>query len=212
MSEHFYAPFDSETGGLNEKEADLLTFYMGVMDEDFKLVDELYLKLKPDGGRLPIAHADALRVNGINIQQHLADPETVPYSVGREKLVGMLRKFSKKVGRSTNIKPMGYNVPFDENWTWEHLLPKSEWLKLMHYKRIDVMERVDFLKESGWFPNDLGSLGSVVEYLQLPKRAAHNAREDTLMTVDVYKKLLEIMRGKKENGGTQDLISLLEAE
>jgi len=32
------------------------------------------------------------------------------------------------------------------------------------------------------------------------------------MTVDVYKKLVEIMKSKKENSGGQDLISLLEAE
>jgi len=199
MSSIYYAPFDSETGGLSPDETDMLTFYMGIMDENFKLVDELYLKLKPDG-RLPVAQADALRVNGINLAQHLADPETITYSAGREKLTAMLKKYHKKTGKINNIKPLGYNVPFDERFTWTHLMPHPEWIKLMHYKRIDVMERVDFLKEAGWFPQDLGSLGSVVDYLQLPKRAAHNAREDTLMTVDVYKKLLEIMRSKKDGG------------
>ena len=211
MSSIYYAAFDSETGGLDPDVADMLTFYMGILDQDYKLVDEIYLKLKPDG-RIPIADAGALKVNGINIQQHLADPETKTYAEGRVLLVDMLRKYSKRVGRSMNIKPMGYNVPFDEGFTWKHLLPKSEWLKLMHYKRVDVMERVDFLKEAGWFPEDLGSLSTVVDYLQIPKRAAHNAREDTLMTIDVYKKLLEIMRAKKEGGQAQDLISLLEAE
>ena len=74
------------------------------------------------------------------------------------------------------------------------------------------MQNVDFLKEAGWFPSDLGSLNTVVEYLQLPKRSAHNAKEDTLMTVDVHKKLLEIMGAKKDGGSVQDLIGLLEAE
>lgn len=208
----FFAPFDSETGGFNPDTADLLTFYMCIMDEEFKLHDELYLKLKPDGGRLPIAEDQALRVNGINLKAHLADPETVTYSEGRAKLEAMLGKYSKKIGRTLNIKPLGYNVPFDENWTWHHLLPREAWLKYMHYKRVDVMERVDFLKESGWFPPDLGALGTVVDFLQLPKREAHNCKEDTLMTVDVYKKLLEIMKSKKEGGSAQDLITLLEAE
>lgn len=209
---HFYAPFDSETGGLNPDTADLLTFYMAIMDEEFKLVDELYLKLKPDGGRLPVAEAGALRVNGIDLKAHLEDPTTVTYSEGAEKLKAMLGKYARRVGKSMNIRPLGYNVPFDEGWAWKHLMPREEWLKFMHYKRVDVMERVDFLKESGWFPPDLGTLGTVVDYLQLPKRSAHNAREDTLMTVDVYKKLLEIMKAKKEGGASQDLISLLESE
>ena len=207
----FFAPFDSETGGLNPDKADLLTFYMCIMDEDFKMQEELYLKLKPDNG-LPIVEAQALRVNGIDLKAHLEDPETITYSEGRKKLETMLKRYSKKVGRSLNIRPLGYNVPFDEQWTWKHLLPKERWLELMHYKRVDVMERVDFLKETGWFPKDLGSLGTVVDYLQLPKRMAHNCREDTLMTVDVYRKLLDIMKSKKEGGQPQDLISLLETE
>lgn len=209
---NFFAPFDSETGGLNPDTSDLLTFYMCIIDEDFKFQEELYLKLKPDGGRFPVAEAQALKVNGIDLKTHLADPNTVTYSEGKILLTGMLGKYAKKVGRSMNIKPLGYNVPFDENWAWKHLLPREEWLKYMHYKRIDVMERVDFLKESGWFPSDLGSLGTVVDYLQLPKRSSHDAREDTLMTIDLYKKLLEIMKSKKEGGQTQDLISLLESE
>ena len=211
MSQYFMA-FDSETGGLNPKNADLLTLYIGILDETFKLQDELYLKLKPDDGRIPIAEAGALRVNGINIQDHLADPETITYSEAKVKVITLLKKFLKKKGRFSNIKALGYNVPFDVKWTQEYILPADEWEAILHYKHIDVMERADFLKEAGWFPSDLGSLGTVVDYLQLPKRAAHNAREDTLMTVDVYVKLLEIMKAKKEGGQTQDLISLLESE
>jgi DNA polymerase III epsilon subunit-like protein len=204
--------FDTETGGLEPGDADLLTFYGGLFDEDLKLVEELNLKLKPDDGRLPIAEAQALKVNGIDIKAHLNDPETVTYSEGNSKLVAMLRKYLKKTGRYSNIRPFGYNVPFDIKWVQHYMLRPTEWNSILHYKHIDVMQNVDFLKECGWFPSDLGSLGTVVEYLQLPKRSAHNAKEDTLMTVDVHKKLLELMKSKKDGGPTQDLISLLEAE
>lgn len=208
----FYAAFDSETGGLNPDEVDMLTFYMSILNDDLELVDELYLKLKPDKG-IPVAHADALKVNGINVKAHLEDPETVTYSEGKNKLIKMLTKYHKKEGRFNNIKPLGYNVPFDERFTWKHLLPFNEWEKFMHYKRVDVMERVDFLKESKWFPSDLGSLSSVNDYLQLPKRTAHNAKDDTLMCVDVYAKLLSIMKSKKDNAASQtDIIALLESE
>lgn len=208
----YYMPFDSETGGFNPKTADLLTVYFAIMDEEFKMCDELYLRLKPDGGRLPIAEAQALRVNGIDIQKHLANPETITYSEGKTKVTAMLKKYLKKNGRYSNIRPLGYNVPFDVKWVQEHLMPTDDWDSILHYKHIDVMQAVDFLKDCGWFPQDLGSLGSVVEYLQLPKRAAHDAREDTLMTVDVHKKIKEIMKSKKDGGQAQDLISLLEAE
>lgn len=208
----FFMPFDCETGGLNPAEADLLTVYLAILDEDFKLVEELDLKVKPDGGRLPITEAGALRVNGINVQEHLANPATITYSEAKALIVGMIKRHLKKNGRYSNIRPMGQNVQFDIDWVNFHILPKNEWDSMIHYGKIDTKICVDFLKDCGWFPRDLGSLGSIVEYLQLPKRAAHNAKEDTLMTVDVYKKLLEIMKSKKDGGQTQDLISLLEAE
>ena len=83
---------------------------------------------------------------------------------------------------------------------------------MIHYGKIDTKTIVDFLKDCGWFPKDIGNLGSVVDFLQIPKRAAHNAKMDTLMTIDAYVKILEIMKSKKDGGQAQDIIALLEAE
>lgn len=211
-----FMPFDSETGGLNENKADLLTWYGAIMTEDYQIVDELYLKLKPDD-RLPVAEAGALKVNGIILADHLADPETVTYTEGQRRLEAMIRKHLKRNGRYSNITPMGYNCPFDVRWTQKHLFPQEMWESLLHYKTHDVMAIVDALKKYGIFPKTLGSLGTVVEYLGIPTRNAHNAKEDTLMTVDVDKKLAELFRRMREGasaggGQGQDLISLLEAE
>lgn len=209
---NYICPFDSETGGLDPKTTDMLTFYMCVIDEDFNFKEELYMKLKPDGGRLPIAEAAALKVNGIDIKAHLEDPETITYSQGRVLLENMLKKYARRYGRGTNMIPFGYNVAFDLDYTWTYLIPKEDWLRLMHYQVRDVAQAVVFLKDCGWFPSDIGPLTSVVDYLQIPKRPAHNAKEDTLMLVDVHKRIREIMASKKEGGSNQDLISLLEAE
>lgn len=212
MREKFFLGFDSETGGLLPQKADLLTFYGAILDENYSVVEEIDLKLKPDGGRLPIAEAQALNVNGIDLKAHLENPATITYTEGHDLLVKMLKKYLKKSGRFSNIRPFGFNVPFDIRYTQAYLLPVEEWESILHYQFVDVMQNVNFLKDSGWFPSDLGNLSTVVDYLGLPKRSAHNAKEDTLMTVDVHKKILEIMRSKKEGGQAQDLISLLEAE
>lgn len=209
---NLYLPFDSETGGFNQSTSDMLTLYMAVMTEDFQIIDEVDLKLKPDDGRLPIAEAQALKVNKIDLRAHMADPTTITYAEGRARVETMIRKYLKKNGRFSNIRVLGYNCPFDIKWTQHHILPQDVWEDLLHYKYVDVMQNVDFLKESGWFPKELGNLGSVVDFLGLPKRSAHSAKEDTLMTIDVHKKLIEIMNSKKEGGTSQDLISLLEAE
>jgi oligoribonuclease (3'-5' exoribonuclease) len=212
---NFYVPFDCETGGTNQETSDLLTLYMAVMDENFKIVEELDLKLKPDGGRLPIVEAQALEVNGINLTEHLADPETITYSEGKKKIVAMLKKYLKKKGRYSNLIPMGHNVGFDIDYIQQYLIPKEEWDAILHYRTVDTNPIIGFLKDCGWLPKELGRLESIVEYFGAPKRKAHTAKDDTLMMVDSYKALLELMASKKSGGGTssqQDLIALLEAE
>lgn len=208
-----YMAFDSETGGLVPKDADMLTLYMSVLDEDFKLLGDLDLKLKPDSG-FPRADAGALRVNKINLQEHMANPETITYSEANKRIHAFLKQHHKKIGRFNNLRPVGYNVDFDIRFTQEHVLPEAEWNQYMHYGKIDPKGYVDLFKDSGWWPKQLGTLESVVEHLGIAKRPAHNAKEDTLMLIDAYKAMLAMMRSKKENGGNggQDLISLLEAE
>ena len=41
-----HVALDTETGGLDPKTSDLLTIYIGIADENFKVIDELDLKLK----------------------------------------------------------------------------------------------------------------------------------------------------------------------
>lgn len=207
----YFVLHDKETGGLDPKKCDTLTAYYGIVDENFKVVEEIYLKLKPDGDRMPIADAGALRVNGIDLKIHLSDPETITYSEAKLKIHALLAKYREK-GRWSNLRVLGYNVDFDLGFEYEHLLSKEEWEKYVHYVTADPKRYVDFLKDCGWFPKDLGTLVSVVEFFGIPKRAAHNAKEDCLMTLEVYKKLIEMMVAKKDGGASQDLIALLEAE
>lgn len=205
-------PFDCETGGTDETKTDLLTVYACIMDEDYKIVEELDLKLKPDNDRLPICEAGALAVNHIDVKKHLEDPETVTYSEGRKRLLAMVKKYAAKRGRFSNMTPFGFNVPFDKRYVQQYLITKQEWEDLFHYKDEDVDQAVSFLRRVGWIPKDVARLQDVADYLGVAKRLAHNAKEDVLRTIDTDKKLVELMNSKKEGGSTQDLISLLEAE
>lgn len=209
---NYLIPLDSETGGLDPKKADMLTFYMCVVDEDMKIVDELDLALKPNDGRIPIAEASALKVNKIDLQAHMARPDLVTYAEAGEKIKTMLKKYLKKNGRWSNLKVLGQNYQFDLEFIWEYLVPKDEWLSIVHHKGKDTMHWAELFISAGWWPSTAASLGPIVDYLGLPKRDAHNAKEDTLMCLDVYKAVIELMKSKKQNSGGQDIISLLEAE
>ena len=212
MSDSVYMAFDLETGGLDPSKTDILTGWFGFFDKDFKLLDELSLKLKPDG-RLPNAEAGALKVNKINLQDHLNDPETITYSKGRELLVNLIKKHLKKEGRFSNIIPTGFNiVGFDIKFINQHLIDTDTWQSLCHYKCRDVMADTECLRFYGWIPPEVAKLTQCAEYFGVAMGTAHTAKDDTLMTLEIQKKIKELMDSKKNGGQAVDLISLLEAE
>jgi DNA polymerase III epsilon subunit-like protein len=203
---------DSETGGLNPKEADILTLFMALTDENLKVIAELDLKLKPND-RNPTADEGALKVNKIDIKAHLNDPNTITYKEAKTKIIDFVTPFLKKTGRHSNLIVLGQNVAFDLDFIWEHIIPKNEWNGLFSYNVEDTKTASLFLKRCGWLPSDIGTLKSLVEFFGIAKREAHEAKGDVHMTIDVYKAMISLMESKKDSGGqTQDLISLLEAE
>lgn len=211
MANQYRIATDAETGALKPKEGDLLTLYIAVVDENDKILEDLDLFLKPDGGRLPIAHADALKKNGINIQEHLANPKTITYSEAKKLIIVMLKKY-REPGRYRNMKIFGFNVRFDREFIKEYLLSEEEYDHYLHYKVSDVADGVDFLKEEGWLPPTVGTLVSCVDHFGVPMGKAHTAKDDVIMTIEVRKKIADLMASKKNGGLGVDLIALLEAE
>lgn len=207
-----YLAHDLETGALDPAKGDILTGYYAILDEDFKFLEELSLKLKPND-RLPIVEEKAMSVNKIDLQKHLADPETITYAEGAKRITAMVKRHLKKKGKYSNVIPFGYNIlTFDIPWAQYHLIDRTTWESMIHYKALDVMQHIETLKFHKWLPPTVGTLVSAVEYFQVPKEEAHIAKNDIIMTVGVQKKINELMDSKKEGGTTQDLISLLEAE
>ncbi len=210
MSDTYFVAMDSETGGLTTNN-DILTLYMAITDEDFKVLEELDLKLRPVD-RLPIAESQALAVNKIDLQKHLEDPNTITYFEAKTRITSFAKKYLKKRGRYSNLIPLGQNVAFDLKFIWAHIISENEWENIFSYNVEDTKTASLFLKRCGWLPKEIGTLKSLVEYFNIPRREAHEAKGDVAMTLDVYKALVSLMKSKKENGSTQDIISLLEAE
>lgn len=211
MSEKYFFVMDAETGGLNPKTSDLLTLYIAVTDENLKIVDGLDLKMKPDTG-LPIAEAQALSVNKIDLEKHIVDPETIKYSEAKVRITALAKKYLKKRGKYSNLLVLGQNVSYDLGYIKEYLFTHDEWDSMFSYNVEDTKSAALFLKRCGWLPQDCGTLGSLVEFFGIPKHTAHEARGDVMMTIAVYGKMIELMKSKKDGGTSTDLISLLEAE
>lgn len=193
-----YLWYDYETTGTDPLIHGIMTAYFIIYDENDQKLDELELFLKPDSGEF-VVEPEALKITGINLEEHLADPRTVTYSVGAKRLMDMLTEHKIK-GKRTHYRPCGQNIAFDERFTVSRLVPIDEWRKLVHYRPLDTLQIVTFLQDIEMVPKDLGNLTSLVEYFGIPMGSAHDAKEDVRMTIDVYKELSKLILSLKANG------------
>lgn len=208
MSNIAYIAFDLETGGFDPKVSPILTGCFLAVDESLNVIDELNLKIRPNE-TYHLVTPEALAVNKINLEAHLADPETLTHAEAKVKLTSFLKKHC---AARSKPRSMGHNVGFDAGFVFEQLLTKAEWEKFMHYHSVDTMAVTGFLKDCGWLPKEVGKLESLVKHFNIPKLEHHNARGDILMTVDVYRALRGMVIGAKNGAGQghEDLLSLLE--
>jgi oligoribonuclease (3'-5' exoribonuclease) len=140
-----YLAFDCETGGLDCNKHSLLTAYFSVYDEDFNLIDELDLYLKPSDEKLLNVTQEALKVTQINITDHLSSPNTITYEEGNKLLLKLLEKHKTK-GKKRHYRPIGQNLQFDLNFIFAQLISEEDWSKTVHHNNLDrLINRVLFV-------------------------------------------------------------------
>jgi len=188
-----YVAIDNETGGIEEVTS-LLTSYLGVFDENFKLIDELYLYTKPNDGNYVVT-AEGLRINRINLVEH--EKVAITYKEAGTKLYEFLRKNS--MDGKIFLAPVGHNVGFDIAGLQLNLLGRKTWNRFVSYRLNDTGCSVGDLIHAGIIPNTVkGSLGSCLEYFDLlkefPKETLHDAKVDALASLAVYQKCQVILR------------------
>lgn len=209
-----YLGFDLETGGFNKKEHTILDAYFAIWDENWNLLDELRLYMTDDNGDTN-ATEEALSVTGINIEEHLKRPDLLTYTQGREKLMEMLEKHKIK-GKRTHYRFLGQNiVNFDIPFMQEQGFFTEEHIKKcgINHNSLDTTSIVTWLKEIDVLPNSIGSISSLIDYFELPKGKAHTSKDDVHMQKDVYIRLCNLLRKRKqENLSSQDndLLSIVE--
>jgi oligoribonuclease (3'-5' exoribonuclease) len=179
-------PGDCETGGTDPKKSSLLTLYLCVLDDDFNIVDELDLRLKPNDGKY-VVEQEAMDINKINLEEH--DKDAVTYEDGAVLLQAFLQKHHTG-GRWASLRPAGHNFGFDLSFIFEHLMPKEKWEKYCHYRYMDTTPLCTFFQFIGKWPEKLGRLTDIAQFLGVKMRDAHNAKNDTLMWIDTFKTIV----------------------
>ena len=141
-----YLWFDTETTGKHPKVNCPLTAYFAVADKDHQVTDELYLQMKPDDMTRLKVEQEAMDVNKINLQEHLADPSTITHSEAKVKIMEFLIK-NKIKGKKKHFMPAGHNVAFDKDMLWNWVLTQEEFEDEcgVHYRTLDTSMITNFL-------------------------------------------------------------------
>lgn len=193
-----YLWFDTETGGVDSKAHSLLTAYFAICNTDLEIVDDLYLQLKPSNIEDLVVTEGAMKVNLIDLDGHLSDPNTVTYEVGKKTLMAFLNKH-KIPRKRKSFMPAGHNIAFDKDFIFDNLVTKEEFESIVHYRTLCTSSVATFLKDVGMLPEHLGTLSSLAEYFGISTKDAHNAKGDILMNIGVYKEIKKIMNTHKFN-------------
>lgn len=181
--------FDTETGGLDPRDSDLLTAYFEVIDQEYKTLDSLSLTVKPDGEALIKANPKALEINKIILSEHVK--KAITYSEARDKLSRFLSKHSNSRNKLT---PMAHNISFDLGFVNMYLMDRKEWEQYVSYHTLDTGTLATALKFYGAIPSDYKlSLGSLADFFKVRRgdNVAHTAEGDVKVMIEIFKSMGE---------------------
>lgn len=198
---NLYITIDTEKGGL-DNECSLLTVYLGIF-QDKNLIDELYLELIPNDGKLVI-EPEGMQVNNIDLRGW----QGIKYKDARKILDNFIRKFvydekNNKIGKK--LIPIGQAVSGDIKDIQKYLTTPERWQESVSALPIDTLTIASFYRDLGILNTKSLSLNSLIQYFELDKtineflsegllknEQLHNAKFDAIFTYAVYLKLKQL--------------------
>lgn len=175
---------DSETTGLRAGYHEIIQLAFVVFDND----------LEPTGQKFtsyvvptrPYAFSEeAQRVNQIDISKI---PSVLTPNIVRASFMEWVNNNFP----DHKISPLGHNYTFDKRF-YELFFTVDLYEKMFHHRFEDSMIVARFLKSAGKLKCGAG-LAKLCEEFNIVRRKEHDAYEDALATLKVYKKLIELIR------------------
>lgn len=195
-----YLFLDNEMGGLEKDKHSLLTVYLMMTDDNYNVISDLYLFLKPEDGVYKVC-AEAMAINKIDLVAH--DKKAITYKQGGTTLFNWLKQLTDNGKVKATV--VGHGIYGDVDWIIYHLISRGSWEVFTSYRKLDTSAVAQFLKSVGLFPESVsGSLVSLAKYynVDVDENAAHDAKYDTELTYKVFlamrKEMLHISAPCKE--------------
>jgi DNA polymerase III epsilon subunit-like protein len=182
--------FDTETGGLDPKVNPILTLGMITLDKDGVLKYPKYIKIIPPTDS--VISEEALKKNGLNLADHVNDPEAVPAS----EVPAIFNREYDRIAELTGTKRPrlgGHNVRFDINMIKEQFFG-GVWPRKMPLEGhcIDTMAIVACLMVKGIPGLTKHGLDDVLPLFGIETPQAHNAFHDAVSSAKLFKALMKI--------------------
>ncbi len=186
-----YLALDIETGGIGIDKS-LLTAYLAILDENLEITNDLYLRCKPKDGIYKVT-GKAMEINGIDLALH--DKIASTYEACGTALYQCLEKNKN----AEVLKPIGHGVRMDMFHICDKLVSETSWWKFVSYRCLDTSVLGGFAIELGLMPHMVNaSLDAMAQYFGVGhQKEKHNAKDDVLLTIAVYKSLVNLFKEKK---------------
>lgn len=183
--------FDVETGGIGMKYS-LLTAHFVITNANYDITYELPLTMKPNDGNYCVC-GEALSVNKINLRDH--DQVAITYKEAADKLYKFLHLYS--LGGRIKLIPCGQGIKGDIDQVCDKLLSRNSWEQFCSYRVFDTSVFAQGLKLAGIFPESVsGGLSSLADHFNIKYHGdyLHTAKADTLITIEVMKNLINLVK------------------
>lgn len=177
---------DTETSGLFPSKYQMLTLGMVLIEVDSDGLGILEERHIPFGYEVYNISRSAMRVNGIDIEEHKR--VAVPVEVAIGQVHDFLDEFDLR-----GVPILGHNVNFDERFIRSTFEGYGS-VYPFHEERVDTLYIWRKLKRDGKIDQEYNSkLGTLAEYFGIDYSKAHDALEDCRITARVYFEILKIL-------------------
>lgn len=185
---NYYLSFDCETTGLT-KNCNVLTIYFIILDNQLNKIDDLNLNIKHEYYTIFIK---ALEINKINLLEH--DKNAISITEAKKLLLNFLNKYIKD---SNKFLIIGHNIKFDINMIINNNILNSNEINQYFQNDcyLDTYEIAKLLKSKNKINKCQSlSLSKLCYYFNIDiiDNNLHNCKYDTLYTIELFKKLVEL--------------------
>lgn len=188
---------DTETTGLEAGHNDIIEVAVVPIDSQLDPMKDIvpFVCLIQPKDRYPDSWTEeAYKVHGIS-REHL-----MKHGVGPWRAADTFEEWFKRlnIAPEKKIVPLGFNYPFDKNFIFDWLGPKTHQLLFGHRYR-DVMPVVNYLNDLAAMelrpaPFPQQGLQNIRKYLGVESTVTHRALDDAMTTIKCYKKLMSAQK------------------